>query len=233
MNERLKSLLLLLIFVFLASGLTLAVLSQIQAYRDQQVYLATQATLPVHRLPANIDRLYLNPVLGLSFKYPSTLELNDATTSVELSHKIPFKNTGECDMKGDGVVYDELTDFRLGFKMYDGTVSEVVKKVSPYMPKENFSGDTLKLSPGFIDEYSAGSLKGFAIYEGAEGCGHMIYYFPIAAKRVLVVENLMVQQLSGVVSSDLQKQILAVPGAISREKNYQILQQILESVKFN
>lgn len=233
MSERLKSLLLLLIFVFLASGLTLAVLSQIQAYRDQQVYLAIQATLPAHRLPAKTDRLYLNPILGLSFKYPSVLELNDTTTSVELSHKIPFKNTGECDMKGDNVVYDTLTDFRADFRIYDGTVSEAVKKVSSYMPKENFDGDTLKLSPGFIDEYSVGNLKGFAIYEGAEGCGHTIYYFPTGTKRVLVVENLMVQQLSGVVSSELEKQILAVPGVISREKNSQILKQILESVEFN
>jgi hypothetical protein len=101
------------------------------------------------------------------------------------------------------------------------------------MPKENFLGSELKISPGFIDEYSAGQLKGFAIYEGVEGCGHTIYYFPLSNNRVLVVENAMVQQLSGVVSSDLEKQILAVPGAISRQKNNQIFVKLLESITSN
>ncbi|MCL5009001.1 MAG: hypothetical protein M1400_01515 [Patescibacteria group bacterium] len=233
MSDRLKSLLMILIFVFLAGGLTLTVLSQIQAYRDQQVYLATQATLPVHRLPASSDRLYMNPVMGLSFRYPAILALSDTSTSVELTHQIPFKNHGTCDMKGDTAVYDSLTDFKASFKIVEGTVAQVVKQLSPYMPKENFAGDTLKLSPGFIDEYEAGNLKGFAIYEGVEGCGHTIYYFPIANNRVLVVEQAMVQQLSGVLSSDLEKQVLAVPGVISREKNYEIFGKILKTVQFN
>lgn len=234
MNDRLKSLLLILIFVFLVSGLALAVLSQIQAYYGQQVYLATQSALPIHKDKSPLaEKQYFNPVFGIAFQYPTYLTLSETASSVELSHKIPFKNYGECDMKGDSIIYDELTDFRVKLQILEGSVAQAVKKISPYMPKENFSGNTIKISPGFIDEYSAGQLKGFAIYEGVEGCGHTIYYFPLGNNRVLVVENAMIQQLSGIVSSDLEKQILAVPGAISRQKNSEILVKFFESITPN
>ncbi len=233
MSERLKSLLLILIFTLLASGLTLAILSQIQAYRDSQVYLATEAALPLHRVASKANKLFSSPDLGLSFQYPASLVLAETATSVELSHKIQFKNDGECNMKGDTVTYDYLTDFRAGFQVFTGSMAQAVKYFSPYMPLENFDGENLKYSPGFIDAFAAGKLKGYAIYEGAEGCGHTIYYFPADNGRVLVVENAMVQQLSGIVSSDLEKQILAVPGAISRQKNAEILHEILESIRFN
>ena len=233
MGERLKSLLLILIFTFLASGLALAILSQIQTYRDSQVYLATESALPLHRAVSKTSRLFSSPDLGLSFQYPASLVLAETATSVELSHKIQFKNDGECNMKGDTAVYDYLTDFRAGFRMFTGSMAQAVRQFSPYMPAENFDGENLKYSPGFIDAFAAGKLKGYAIYEGVEGCGHTIYYFPVDNGRILVVENAMVQQLSGIASSDLEKQILAVPGAISRQRNAEIFNKILESVKFN
>ena len=49
-NPRQRGLLLILIFTFAASGITLAVLAQIQSYHREQVYLATEAALPKHRL---------------------------------------------------------------------------------------------------------------------------------------------------------------------------------------
>ena len=234
MNERLKTLLLILIFVFLVSGMTLAILSQIQAYHDQQVYLATQVTFPIHKpktVPA--EKQYYNPVMGLTFQYPVQLTLSETATSVELSHAIPFKNNGECDMKGDGPVYENLTDLRVKVQVIKGTIVQVAKQISPYLPKDNFVGNKLKISPGFIDQFTSGKWSGYAIYEGVEGCGHTIYYFPLSDNRVLVVENAMIQQLSGVVSSDLEKQVLAVPGAISRQKNSEIFLKFLESISFN
>src|SRR3989344_3151964 len=48
-NPRLRGLLLILIFTFAASGIALAVLAQIQAYHRDQIYLATESSLPVHR----------------------------------------------------------------------------------------------------------------------------------------------------------------------------------------
>ena len=39
----------ILIFTFAASGIALAVLAQIQAYHRDQIYLATESSLPIHR----------------------------------------------------------------------------------------------------------------------------------------------------------------------------------------
>src|SRR5574340_120646 len=103
-----------------------------------------------------------------SFKYLEKLTLTEANGKVDLHHEIPYKNHGDCDMKGDDKIYNTLTDFGANFQVIDGTVRQAVKKLSPYMPAENFTGDTLKISPGFIDAYQTGNLTGFAIYEGAE-----------------------------------------------------------------
>ncbi len=48
-SSRMNRLLLILIFTFLASGGALLVLKQIDTYHRQQIYLATQATLPEHK----------------------------------------------------------------------------------------------------------------------------------------------------------------------------------------
>ncbi|MCL5666877.1 MAG: hypothetical protein M1383_03845 [Patescibacteria group bacterium] len=177
-------------------------------------------------------KTYQNQDLGFSFQYPSKLSPAEKSGVVELSHQIPYQNHGDCDMKGDEQTYDNLTDFKASFQIYNGTAAQAARKMSPYLPAENFSGDTLKISPGFIDKYQVGNLTGFSIYEGVEGCGHTVYYFPVSGNRVLVAENMMVQALSGIFSDMREKEILAIPGAISRQENRQILEQILSSVKF-
>ena len=66
-NLKLRGLLLILIFTFAASGIALAVLSQIQAYHREQIYLATEAGLPRHRgniTPAPDKSGAAPPILG-------------------------------------------------------------------------------------------------------------------------------------------------------------------------
>lgn len=48
-NQRIKNLFLILIFVFVASGVALTLLSQVQSYDREQVYLATESALPRHK----------------------------------------------------------------------------------------------------------------------------------------------------------------------------------------
>ncbi len=48
-NTRLNSLLKFLVLTFLASGMVLVVLRQIEVYYRDQIYIATQVTLPVHK----------------------------------------------------------------------------------------------------------------------------------------------------------------------------------------
>lgn len=237
---RLRQLCMILIFTLIASGMTLAVIAQIQSYHRQQIYIATEASLPRHN-PEPIFRQALgiwsdyrgNGSTTPSFSYPAKMSLIDEGGKITLSHEIPFKNFGECDMKGDDKTYDYLKDFGLSMQVVGGNLAQAARKFSPYIPEENFVGNGLKENPGFIDTFQAGKWRGFTIYEGAEGCGHTIYYLPVDSGRTFVVTKDMVQLLSGVVSSDMAKQVLQAPGVITREESDEIFREILESASFN
>ncbi len=230
--HRIRSMLFILIITFIASGVALIILQSIQSYNRQQIYLATEAAMPTHKVSqlAGAWKVYSNN--SFSFSYPEKLTLSESSGVVKLEHEVPFKNTGECDMKGDDITYDKLNDFRAAFQVYSGNVAQAVKHLSPYMSEENFTSDSLKISPGFIDEYQIGNLKGFAIYEGAEGCGHTIYYFSVSQNKTFVATKDMVQLLSGVISSNKPKELLKVPGVIQAQESKNIFEQMLLSFKF-
>jgi len=169
----------------------------------------------------------------IEFKYPQNIIVTEKDGQVTLNHNIPFQNHGTCDMRGDEQTYPTLDDFNVYIRIMDGNLAQAAKSSSSYMPAENFASDTLKISPGYIDKYQVGDWSGFAIYEGVEGCGHTRYYFPVNSAKTLVVTKDMVQQLSGVMSSNIKEEILKVPGAISPEESDKIFRQILESLKVN
>ena len=156
----------------------------------------------------------------------------DGTSSIEFSHSVPFKNYGACDMKGDKT-YDTLNDFGMTMQIFNKNVADTAKQTSSNIQAENYSGNTLKIFPGSIDAYEIGDLKGFAVYEGVEGCGHTIYYFPLENNtKTFVVTKDMVQQLSGITSPDVKNQLLAVPGVINNDESKNIFENILKSVQF-
>lgn len=190
-------------------------------------YLNKNKEIPVE---TNLKQ-YSNNNLGISFSYPEELFLSANEDSVALYHDIPYKNTGACDMVGEEIVYERLTDFYVTFKTFDSGLVETMKLVSPYIPEENFIDNQVVESPGFIDKYSIGSWNGFAIYEGAEGCGQTAYYFPISNSKTLFVAKASIQALSGVRSSEVEQEILAVPRVISREKYMQIFEEIMKTLE--
>lgn len=177
-------------------------------------------------------QMYRNDKYGFEFKYPSKIELTEDKDQVILNHKIPYENHGSCDMKGDNNTYPMLDDFGMSIKVVSSSLVKTVQTGSPYIPKENFLNENLKISPGFIDEYKNNVLNGFSIYEGVEGCGRRQYYFPITENQTLVIANQQIQILSDVIDSSTRNEVLRVPGVISREENERIFDQILSTFKF-
>lgn len=175
------------------------------------------------------DTLVFNGA-GLTFSYPAEIKAYQQDDTVVLHHEIPYKNTGACDMSGEETIYDKLTDFQVTMRISNSPLVATVKSISPYIPEENFDGNTLKVNPGFIDTFEAGVYKGFVIYEGAEGCGVITHYFPIANNKTLIVQRASIQALSGVRGQEEVQKILAVPGAISKEASNKIFIKMFESL---
>ena len=173
---------------------------------------------------------YANAETGISFTYPGYLTASTAAGVVLLHHDIPYENPGACDMMGDDKKYDRLTDFELKIQIIDGNITQTVRTLSPYIPEENFVNGELVASPGFIDPSTIGRFSGFAIYEGAEGCGYTRYYFRLPGDRTLVLTNASIQALSGAIVPEKVAEVLAVPGVISREKNMEIFESVVSSL---
>lgn len=174
---------------------------------------------------------YKNSSMGIYFSYPKILSASTTDGIITLSHDIPYQNHGDCDMMGDEKVYDRLTDFKMTIQIINKNLTDTVRTLSPYIPQENFVNDELIASPGFIDPYSLGNFVGFAIYEGVEGCGQTTYYFSVKKDKTLVVQNASIQALSSTIIKEKVDEVLAVPGVVSREKNKEIFEFILNSMK--
>ncbi len=188
------------------------------------VYLKmTPATAPV----GDNMKTYNNSELGISFVYPTVLSASATGNVVTLHHEIPYTNTGECDMMGDEETFENLTDFRVAVQVSNKGLVATMQEKSSYIPQENFVDNMVVPSPGFIDAFSVGELDGFAIYEGAEGCGQVAYYFPLGDNKTLYITKMSVQVLSGVVSAEKEAEVLKVPGVISRAESEKIFQNIL------
>jgi hypothetical protein len=176
------------------------------------------------------NKHYANSETGISFTYPEYLTASTAAGMAILHHDIPYENGGACDMMGDEKKYDRLTDFEMNIRIIDRNLTETVKTISPYIPQENFANGELMASPGFIDPCTIGRFSGFAIYEGAEGCGHTRYYFRLSGDKTLVLTNASIQALSGAIVQEKVNEVLAVPGVISREKNMEVFESIVRSL---
>lgn len=191
---------------------------------------APDKTIPPPVIDGNLPTTSYSSTDGITLTYPVELSLSEKDKMITLHHEIPYKNTGACDMMGDEKTYDMLTDFHVTLRIASTSLVKTVRQMSSYIPEENFDGDVLKVNPGFIDSFEAGSLKGFAIYEGAEGCGMTTHYFPLPGNRTLIIQKESIQALSGVRGETLIKEILAVPGAVSKEESEMMFMSIVNSL---
>jgi hypothetical protein len=162
---------------------------------------------------------YKNDEYGFEFKYPLVLSLNIQNGSVALSHSINYLHNEVCDFKGDSLPLDKLTDFDVSFKIFDQNLKELVQS-SKYPGWEYVSQNPIKL----------GSLRGFKVMMGMEGCGYYTYYFTISQNKTLIVKRSLITEFNPIIA-DYQT-YLNLPDIINpiQEENY--LNQILSTFKF-
>ncbi len=168
---------------------------------------------------------------SFEFEYPSLIILNEEGKVIRLSHSVSYKHNNPCDFKGDAVPLEKLADFGVSISVSNKNLKDTIQsnEGSDYITKDFFKNNTLTLSPGFIDEFSVGSLKGFQITTGAEGCGRFSYYFSISSSKTLFVNRSYVPELNSV-NTDY-KTYLNLTDIILPSQEYDFFVKILSSLK--
>ena len=175
---------------------------------------------------------YKNPSLGISFNYPKILTISSTEKIVTLHHEVPFSHHDYCDFRGEiNTIVDTLTDFNVRFHLQNKNLVETMRGFSPYIPQENFVNNLVIESPGFIDELKIGNLRGYKIFEGAEGCEQTTYYFHISKNKTLVVEEELVTVFTGAIDVESEMKAKAVPGVINKEESTKIFELIMKTLQ--
>lgn len=174
---------------------------------------------------------YRNSSLGISFKYPKILTTTGDNVSIKIHHEVPFTHHDFCDFKGESTTtIDTLIDFNVEMYLTEKNILETMKSESPYIPAENFLNNTIVPSPGFIDPVDFENFKGYSIFEGAEGCGHTIYYLKVSDQKTLVIINDFITIFSGSIDTENMESAMAVPGVINKDKANTIFDSIIKSM---
>ncbi len=177
---------------------------------------------------------YKSSTLGVSFKYSNLLTVSGDNVSITLHHEVPFEHHDYCDFKGEiTTTIPTLTDFNATIRVLPESLVEAMKSESPYIPEENYLNGTVVVSPGFIDIVDFGNLKGYSLFEGAEGCGHTIYYLKVNDQKTVIVTNDFITVFSGAIDIENMAKAEAVPGVINKEANEEMLKNLIMSMEVN
>jgi hypothetical protein len=167
---------------------------------------------------------------SFGFEYPKIISLSQQGEKILLNHSINYQHPNPCDFKGDAPQLDKLTDFNVSLMVSNKNLKDTVDaNESSDMIKNSFKGATVELSPGFIDSFNTGSLTGYRITAGIEGCGMYTYYFSIAQDKTLVVTRSFISEFLPI-NADSQK-YLSLPGIITPTQEEEFFNKILASFK--
>ena len=157
---------------------------------------------------------------SLTFKYPPILSLIQNGGTVILDHSIAYKHYDFGDMKGTSLPLDRFTDFSLSFKVFNQNLKELVQS-SAYPGWDYVSQNPFKL----------GSFSGYRVTEGVEGSGKDVYYFSISSNKTLVLERVLIPELTPIDGD--YKTYLNLPGIILPNQAEDFFTKILLSLKVN
>lgn len=170
------------------------------------------------------------------FKYPKDiLNLNVLDDIIILRHAIPFSHVDPCDMRDNPQTLEQLTDVDISIKFIAKDLGGALTEIegSDFVTKNFYNGDSgfesLQTSPGFIDFIEIGSLQGYRVTSGVEGCGQYTYYFPALHEgRVLVVKRTYGELTSLDYASQTYRKL---PGVIQPSEEEKIFHGIISTFK--
>ncbi|MFA6295679.1 MAG: hypothetical protein WC666_04700 [Candidatus Paceibacterota bacterium] len=155
---------------------------------------------------------------SVSFEYPSSLLVKPQGETVTLNHSIAYKHSDPCDFKGDAPPLERLSDFSVSIKVVNKNLKELVQSSS-------YPGwDYVSKNP-----FKSGSLNGYKIMSGVEGCGEYIYYLTISPTKTLVINRAIVTEFEPIIAE--YQTNLNLPGIISPNQAEEYFTKILSSFK--
>lgn len=167
---------------------------------------------------------------SFGFEYPKIISLSQQGEKILLTHSINYQHPNPCDFKGDAPQLDKLTDFNVSLMVSNKNLKDTVDaNESSDMIKNSFNGTTVELSPGVIDSFNAGSLTGYRITAGVEGCGMYTYYFSLTQDKILVVTRSFISEFLPINADS--KRYLSLPGIITPTQEEDFFNKILSSFK--
>lgn len=169
-------------------------------------------------------------------KYPAKLlHISKDNQRLKLLHSIPFEHPNPCDFDDNpDPPLAELADFNVGIEVVNkdlrGAVALYEGSAAEYFLTRFTSNSVLKIESGYIDSVRVGSLTGYRISSGVEGCGHFSYYFALDSVSSLVVTRAYITELDPIIIN--YKENRKLPGVIVPEKEEELFNNILTTFKF-
>lgn len=158
----------------------------------------------------------------LEFFYPDNLTMRqELSGAVSLYHVLPYNHKDSCDFKGDEPILESVTDFYSAYKIYDKDILSSVKF--------DMGGNPMTSALKKESAYTIGTMNGYKIYRGIEGCGTYEYYLPISPVQTLVISRNLYAQTLGLNRDSV---VLAnIPGLITKGEEESTFNNILFSIK--
>ncbi|MEI8327732.1 MAG: hypothetical protein WCG02_01180 [Candidatus Taylorbacteria bacterium] len=156
---------------------------------------------------------------SISFEYPALLSIKNDGGITTLNHSIAYTHSSPCDFKGDAPPLDRLVDFGVSLKI-------VNQNIKDHVSSSAFPGwDYVSKNP-----FTFGSLNGYMVSSGIEGCGEDIYYLTISPTRTLVIHRSYVSEFNSIIAN--YRTYLNLPGTISPVHNEEYFNHILSTMKY-
>ncbi len=175
-------------------------------------------------------KVYKSDEPEFEIMYPERISVLEEEERIVLRHSIPFEHSDPCDLRGGELPLERLTDFEVSIQIVNQSLSETVMATQGAdFASSYLRGDELDTVLDFIAKVGIGSLKGYRVTLGVEGCGTYTYYFPLNVKSTLFVRRSFITEFTPIVA-DYQK-YLSLPEIIPPAEEEELFNQILSTFR--